>query len=329
MTGIKTDKISIEDLREIFSIVSNRKQMEISDKPFLVSVGVSIPHPKKLERHGEDSHMLLSNAVAVFDGVSGSRKWNVDPGVYARGLSRILRKNISQNNCKSIYHGLIHAVSHNKEKGSSTICAAMLHESMLEIVNVGDSGLILIRDSRIVYRTKNRMRSKECPLQVSYENPKDLIRADRKKFNVKDGDIIILGSDGVFDNVYDEYILNVVSKLTKNEKETGKKIEKDLLNKSLFKGSIISSFSEKRFLDRDPPRSALMTEDLAFNIAKRACDVSLKKASFSPFSPDKKGGKKDDITVIVSMVVSNGENYFCSHECKCPGCDWAYDDNDN
>ncbi|XP_043694093.1 probable protein phosphatase 2C 80 [Telopea speciosissima] len=94
------------------------------------------------------------------------------------------------------------------------------------------------------------------------------------KVEVEDGDVIVAGSDGLFDNLFEENIIEIVNKVT---------------------GSI----------GRYPYWVASM-------IAESAKIISKDKYLTTPFSLEAKmagcrhsGGKIDDITVLVAFVVSS------------------------
>eukprot|EP00931_Biecheleriopsis_adriatica_P094542 TRINITY_DN6817_c0_g1_i1.p1 TRINITY_DN6817_c0_g1~~TRINITY_DN6817_c0_g1_i1.p1 ORF type:complete len:539 (-),score=74.46 TRINITY_DN6817_c0_g1_i1:20-1636(-) len=125
-----------------------------------------------------------------------------------------------------------------KSFGSSTaIVAALQRSGQLGVANVGDSALLLLRrkeldstDSlRCVGRTREQQHTFNCPYQLSLlPTPNDfpnliqqgkdkLVRAIQRRplpkadcpedadlynFNVQEGDLVVLGTDGVFDNLY-------------------------------------------------------------------------------------------------------------------------------
>lgn len=94
---------------------------------------------------------------------------------------------------------------------------------------------------------------------------------------MKEGDVIVLGSDGVFDNLYDNDILTIVKKALDTNKKQPSEVFKKL--------------------------------QLAQEIANNAHEKAKDKNYFSPFAKGaaesgKKysGGKMDDITVLVAVV---------------------------
>jgi serine/threonine protein phosphatase PrpC len=116
--------------------------------------------------------------------------------------------------------------------GSSTACVVVLGNDELKIANLGDCGLSIIRHNHFVFRTEEQQHSFNFPYQLgtnSFDSPQDaqvcimhhccclrlvlIIHSTYlQQFTVKveKGDIIILASDGLFDNLFDEDILEIV-----------------------------------------------------------------------------------------------------------------------
>ena len=104
--------------------------------------------------------------------------------------------------------------------GSSTACLAMLShaEGKLYTANIGDSGLLVVRGGRVVHRSAEQQHYFNTPYQLSLpptDMESDVLAdlpesADRYEFNVEDGDVIILATDGIFDNVPDHLLVEQV-----------------------------------------------------------------------------------------------------------------------
>ena len=72
----------------------------------------------------------------------------------------------------------------------------------MKIANVGDSRLLLIRNGVCIYKTLEQQHSFNFPFQLgtgSEDSPAD---AFFEQVVIKEGDIVILGTDGLFDNVF-------------------------------------------------------------------------------------------------------------------------------
>lgn len=130
--------------------------------------------------------------------------------------------------------------------------------------------------------------------------------ADAYQFKCQKGDIVILASDGVFDNLYTHEIVKIISTyLAKEQKE----LEQTLGYNHLRSGSVINCLD------------SFDAKDIAKKLAMKALKTSLSTDCTSPFgekvnnllkssSPGEikigvsewKGGKQDDISVVVGIV---------------------------
>ena len=173
---------------------------------------------------------------------------------------------------------LIDAVGEWRQKGSSTAVIWMLDSqgNYLHTANLGDSGYLLLRknglDLLTLYRSKEQTHAFNFPFQVGTGGD-DPDKADVQIHEVQNNDIIVAGSDGLFDNMYDDQIREVMIPFIKASDE--------LL---------------------DPELVAQM-------IAKQAEKLSLNTKWMSPFAKaaynnyyDFRGGKHDDVTVVVSQI---------------------------
>ncbi|KAI8903111.1 phosphatase 2C-like domain-containing protein, partial [Gorgonomyces haynaldii] len=96
--------------------------------------------------------------------------------------------------------------------GSSTALLCVLRHDQLRICNIGDCGIMIIRDGEPVFRNEEQQHSFNFPYQlgtVKGDTPND---AQLFTVKVQEGDIVILASDGIFDNIFDEDILELVNK---------------------------------------------------------------------------------------------------------------------
>lgn len=192
----------------------------------LAAAVTNIPYYKKRDRGGEDAWLLTEELLAVADGVGGWNRKGVDPGIFARELCahvwsdyKKLRveegKTCGEINLKTI---LIDAVAKTKAIGTSTFVMAFIErkEGILKTLNLGDSGFLIIRpkdnsDFELIFRSKEQQHRFNCPYQcgTNYGPPTN---ADVHAHMVKDKDIVILATDGVLDNLFDQDILTCVNK---------------------------------------------------------------------------------------------------------------------
>ena len=182
-----------------------------------------IPHPDKADRGGEDGFFINDelNALGVADGVGSWYYRGVDPGIYARELMQLTEATI-QAGQRDPVKVLRQAYEGNKEQGTATACVAILNDGQLNSVNVGDSGFIIIREGQVVQSRQITIHSFNFPFQLgkgSPDQPEDGVVAGIK---LKPEDIIVMATDGLWDNLFEEQVAELVveksdmSKLAKN-----------------------------------------------------------------------------------------------------------------
>ncbi|KAE8728018.1 putative protein phosphatase 2C 55 [Hibiscus syriacus] len=170
---------------------------------------------------GEDSHFICEemHTIGVADGVGGWQMRGVDARIYARQLmNNSLLATLTQthpHNRIDPMKVLDEAFAKTKAAGSLTACVITLHEDMLHAVNMGDSAFMVIRQGAAVYRSPIQQRSFNFPYQLgSCDKPP---QAQVMKVAVEAGDVIVAGTDGLFDNLSETQILESV---VYNELET-------------------------------------------------------------------------------------------------------------
>lgn len=239
-----------------------------------------------------------------------------------------------------------------KHCGSSTICVATVQNRHLRVANLGDSGMLLLRyntalqQSRVILCTKDQNHAFNTPFQVAkipadcyklfktkesskvsketntlieqtfYNDPPESADTYQARLNLND--IVILGTDGLFDNLFLDDILDVVDDyVTDLLKDRG--LLRPIDPTTLFTNK--NTFTLKRwFTETD-------AKELSIKLSKAARSRSKSFQVFSPFekkcndflettSESRKstasartpeislwqGGKKDDIGVVVAFV---------------------------
>ncbi|XP_074093854.1 protein phosphatase PTC7 homolog isoform X3 [Cotesia typhae] len=166
--------------------------------------------------------------------------------------------------------------------GSSTACVIVLNKetSSIYAANIGDSGFVIVRKGKVVHRSSEQQHYFNTPFQLSLPPPghSDLVlsdspeSADTSTFGVENGDVILLATDGVFDNVPDQLL---VTEMRKVEGE------------------------------RDPTK----IQGVANTIAWMARSLAFDGNFLSPFAQSARqngieaiGGKPDDITVLLATI---------------------------
>ncbi|XP_071917259.1 probable protein phosphatase 2C 26 isoform X3 [Coffea arabica] len=186
-----------------------------------------IPHPKKVEKGGEDAFFISSyngGVVAVADGVSGWAEQNVNPALFSRELmskasSLVEDEEVSYNPRTLIQKA--HAAT--SSVGSATVIIAMLEKNgTLKIASVGDCGLRVIRKGQVVFSTSPQEHYFDCPYQLSSEAVgQTYLDATVSSVELVKGDTLVIGSDGLFDNVFDHEIVSAVGTTSDDVTNTG------------------------------------------------------------------------------------------------------------
>lgn len=153
--------------------------------------------------------------------------------------------------------------------GSSTCLLALLHHSQLLVANLGDCSLLVLRGGEIIFRTDEMQHAFNFPLQLGTHS-RDEPMKDAKQYNVgvENGDIVIVGSDGLMDNLFEDEIIDTLSAIDTVDPQ---KVSEALCRAARDKSEDIAS--ETPFMLR---------------AAAEGIDFV--------------GGKKDDISVIVGVI---------------------------
>ncbi|KAL9229441.1 hypothetical protein vseg_004907 [Gypsophila vaccaria] len=234
-----------------------------------------LPHPEKVKTGGEDAHFICEEkqVIGVADGVGGWAEVGVDAGFYARLLMSNSVSAIEEESKGSVNPAKVleKAYANTKVMGSSTACIVALTDQGINAINLGDSAFIVIRDGGTVFRSPVQQYGFNFPYQLGFGNGGDSPSSGEVfTFPVASGDVIVAGTDGLFDNMFD----NEITALVVQAMRTGLKPQITAQN--------IANLAQERAMDchRQTPFSAA------------AHDAGLRYV----------GGKLDDITVVVSYI---------------------------
>jgi protein phosphatase PTC7 len=176
------------------------------------------PHPAKKMSGGEDSNFIDPDGrgVGVADGVGGWRDRGINPAHFARSLMSKVQQNITTTPLdRPLDPRVLLDKAHQAVKylGSSTAVVAVLDHGLLRVVNVGDSGLLVIRDEKLILRTDPLIHEFNFPFQLGGPGAaRDTVAsADYFELPLLPKDIILLATDGLFDNLFDERIVQLVT----------------------------------------------------------------------------------------------------------------------
>jgi len=116
---------------------------------------------------------------------------------------------------------LTEAAKINNETGSSTAVLLKMdpeNRKVLRTTNLGDSGYIIYRPEPVelgkfkkMYRSKVQQYSFNFPYQcgTGSELPTE---AKEKKHTIEENDVVIVASDGLFDNMYEKDIVECIER---------------------------------------------------------------------------------------------------------------------
>ncbi|GJP38959.1 hypothetical protein CLOM_g23362, partial [Closterium sp. NIES-68] len=216
------------------------------------------------------SYPFAPNRVA--DGVGGWADVGVDAGAYARELMGEAEAAVRREpkGCADTLRVLTSAHAKTRSEGSCTACLVVLTADRLQAANLGDSGFVVVRNGRIIFKSPPQQHDFNFPFQLGSDGGDSPSAAEVFSLPVAAGDVVVVGTDGLFDNVFDSELASTVMH-------------------SLLAG-------------REPQHTA---EHIATLARTRAQD----RIRISPFARAAQeagyryyGGKLDDITVVVAYV---------------------------
>ncbi|KAI3472243.1 hypothetical protein Pfo_029731 [Paulownia fortunei] len=169
-----------------------------------------IPKDNPSKPRGEDAHFFCEEAqvIGVADGVGGWARKGIDAGEYARELMRNAADAVRDCGPTDVdpKQVLVEAFLNTKAQGSSTACIISLAGDLLRAANLGDSGFLVIRGGKTLYRSPVQQYSFNVPYQMGNSTSASPEEAEEMVVEVEGGDVIIAGTDGLFDNLFPEDI---------------------------------------------------------------------------------------------------------------------------
>lgn len=262
-----------------------------------------------------DVTLVSPMLLGVADGVSQIEDFGIDSSLLPRELLNACQELAMMSllpdkdgNIDGGYAGPIplmrEAFESTESLGSTTVCLAVLDNStrihgklhpMIAVLSIGDCELIILRPQggkryEIVFNTEMQRidGNAQCPLQVcrlddrvdpDFEEDMTIEVIERGSavhcVSVYEGDIIVMGSDGVFDNLFKLEVAEIVNSLLQNVSDKFSPIDRETLGQ----------------------------------VARRVVEESHNKTKVNPAtraypsSPIGKGGKQDDTSCVVGQVI--------------------------
>ena len=285
-----------------------------------------------ISRVGESSDV----ALGVADGVGGWIDSGVDPADFAHGFCDYMAhaaytyrasEGDAPLNARSLMQRGYEDICKDESvrAGGSTACVGIAKgDGTLEVANLGDSGFVQLRLNAIHNYSEPQTHAFNTPYQLSIvpkkvmeqaaafggtqigDFPKD---ATVSQHSLRHGDVLIFASDGVWDNLSSQDILRVVSRLMVGARAW--EHTEDGINVGTNLSHFIMADDGKSGAEEIPSLQSF----LAVGITGEAKAASVNTKVNGPFArevqkhyPNEnwRGGKVDDICVVVAIVVEEG-----------------------
>ncbi|KAL0581748.1 Protein phosphatase 2C 7 [Marasmius crinis-equi] len=173
------------------------------------------------------------------------------------------------------------------EAGSSTACLLSLNASsgLLRSANLGDSGFLIIRSSNVIHKNPIQSHYFNCPKQLTKLPAKDAKKfsracidspseAETYSTKLRDGDIVVAYTDGLSDNIYASEMVTICSLVARQGGSEDQQVQ----------------MMADRMVEFG--RQSMMSHDKVTPFEREAA----RQGMFF------RGGKVDDVTVIVALV---------------------------
>ncbi|KAI6235443.1 Myotubularin-related and Zinc finger domain containing protein [Aphelenchoides besseyi] len=164
--------------------------------------------------------------AGVADGVGGWRKYGVDPSQFSSHLMNHCSDIVRSGDFQPNRPDLIIANAFDKLSvsprpiGSSTACVVVIHQRTLYAANLGDSGYLVYRNGKIIQRSAEQVHYFNAPFQLTLlpeqwdfegfirDTPE---KSDLQRLEMESGDVVLLATDGLWDNVPDAVIIDALN----------------------------------------------------------------------------------------------------------------------
>lgn len=235
---------------------------------------------------GDDTYLISSDGkcVGVFDGVGGNYEHGINPREYSYSLMTGCKQAVEELKLTDPLQILQNGFENASDvQGSSTANVIYFDNRKMELnsINVGDSQFFVLRqnDQRkfsIVAKSEPQYDPDvtwtpiPCPRQLGNSSVEDKPEiGDSYQIPILKGDIIILATDGLFDNLFDEEILAIVN----------------------------NHFNEPI------QQIARILVESAYKTSKDKTKVTPFSGTIGKLVGYHKGGKEDDITVVLTKIL--------------------------
>ena len=297
-------------------------------------------HEKRKRRpeSGQDAYFVSRvgahpnmTAFAIADGVGGWTEHGVDPADFSHGLCSYMAQvalSWTSDDGKLSPLQLLDrgyaAITNDPDvkAGGSTACVAVVDEDgRMRIANLGDSGFLQVRLGTVHHYSNPQTHAFNTPYQMSL-TPPDILRqarifgsmplddkpdrADLADHMLRHGDVLVLATDGVWDNLDSQDVLKIVSRIMRESgawhlvptkgytvsEKIGDLTHRERAKELQMQGSLQSIVA-----------AAIVGEAKSAGLNKKRdgpfAKAVMKEYPYDPYH----GGKPDDIAVLVVVPV--------------------------
>ena len=177
-----------------------------------------------------DSYSFIENGngsliLALSDGMGSGEKAMADSEAVIDLLEKFIEAGFSKETAIEMINGVLIARSEEENMSTLDICDVNLYTGECEIMKIGASYTYIKRGE-----TVEQIEAQNLPLGIFHK-----MDLDKQRFKLKDGDYIIVVSDGIIDGIGNEELLReVLSQITmQNPQEITNYILQFVLHKTM------------------------------------------------------------------------------------------------
>lgn len=179
------------------------------------------------------SFSLVSAITSVLDLISVDEKsGDLSVDLAAENLNIAHPKQILTEAYTQIKNGIPNLIG----SGTASLATFDKEKKILYTSNLGDSGIVVIRNNQIIFKSESMQHNFNAPYQLSLI-PEEFLKlmesrgenlgklfgdspldSKSSEIELQNGDIIIVASDGVFDNVHLPHLISLLNMMKINEK---------------------------------------------------------------------------------------------------------------